>query len=241
MAYKRQADGFFMGRNHMEKFYRCLIVEDELYSANLISNYLKIYKQFYTPRIVQTCSDAVREIKSTNFDLIFCDIHLPDGNSIDLIKSLSIRSPVVLISGDKNQSLKAYDLDVIDYVVKPVSRDRFNKTIEKLLVVIEGRKQLSKEKNGHFEEINNNKTLETILSHRYNLSPTECALCRSIKTGKNMDDILASHSITRNTYKTHMKKIFAKTIDFNNPNSSHGQGKLRDLTIFLLKLEKEGQ
>lgn len=221
-----------------KKIYHCLIVEDETYAANLIADYLKRFDFFYAPQIAHTIADAEKKIKKRAFDALFCDIHLPDGNTIDFINSLTEQIPVILITADSDQSLIAYEMDVIDYIVKPIRQERFNKAIDKLLQAIHGRKQILKQQQSGKTGIDSY-TLENILISRYQLSRTESAICCSIADGKTTTEILEIHEITRNTWKTHLKRIFSKTIDLDNNVTQKSQGKLQYLTWFLMNLKDE--
>jgi DNA-binding CsgD family transcriptional regulator len=82
-------------------------------------------------------------------------------------------------------------------------------------------------------------TLERILKQKYQLTKSEAAICLSVVSGKKIEEILHLHTITRNTYKTHLKHIFSKTIDRQNGSVQKNHGKLLHLTWFLMNLKKE--
>ncbi|MDH4263751.1 MAG: response regulator [Spirochaetia bacterium] len=222
----------------MKKLYRCLIVEDEPSSANLVVNYLKEYDDFYAPKIAQNISEAMENIKHQKFDLIFCDIHLPDGNAMDLMKSLDVTTPLILITGDRNQSLGAYEMDAVDYIVKPVSSERFNRALKKMLQVISGRNYL-KNKLNFVDSPERADQFQYLLINRYKLSQAESAICYDLVCGKKTDEITSQREISYNTFKSHMKRIYAKTIDSTMVEIKKSQGKLQRLTLFLLDLQKE--
>ncbi|MDH4199897.1 MAG: response regulator [Spirochaetia bacterium] len=223
----------------MSELYRCMIVEDETHSARLIASYIKNYPEFYAPKISSTIAYAQECLHKQEYDLLFLDLHLPDATAFDLLRTGKVQCPVILITGDRMQSLAAYELNVVDYLIKPVTRQRFEKAIQKVTEIIAGRKELretdNRKKNASAED-----SVKVILVLRYYLSPREADICGSILKGKKPAEIQKMYSITLNTYKTHMKHIFSKTIDRHLDAPQSGHGKLQQLTIFLFNLTRSG-
>jgi DNA-binding NarL/FixJ family response regulator len=142
--------------------------------------------------------------------------------------------PIIFLTIDKNQSLAAYEANVVDYLVKPFDQQRFDRAVSKAMEIIAGKTWLKKSIAGENKFKNNE--FESILSFYYNLSLTECAICNSIAAGKTISEIIVLHSITHNTLKTHLRRIFSKTIDRDEAPTMEGQRKLQRLTYFLMSL-----
>ena len=113
----------------------CIIIDDEAMArviiAKMISNYTEIY-------VLEAFSNAIDAIKYLNqndsVDVLFLDIHMPDFNGFDLIQSLKNPPKVILVTSDKNFAFEAFEYKcIVDYLVKPIARERFDKAIEKLL------------------------------------------------------------------------------------------------------------
>jgi DNA-binding LytR/AlgR family response regulator len=71
-------------------------------------------------------------LKQTSVDLVFLDIHMPKISGIELLKSLKDKPKVILTTAYREYAMEAYDLDVVDYLLKPVTFDRFLRGVSKL-------------------------------------------------------------------------------------------------------------
>lgn len=112
---------------------KCLIVDDEPLAIKLIKNHLKHFKQF---EIVAECENAIEAsqiLQNNNIDLLFLDIQMPEINGIDFLKSLTQRPKVIITSAYKEFAIDGFNLDVLDFLLKPISLDRFFKAINKFL------------------------------------------------------------------------------------------------------------
>jgi two-component system LytT family response regulator len=109
----------------------CIAVDDEpLALALLLDNISKIPNL----HLVASCTDAFEATKALQehqVDLIFIDIQMPGLTGLQFIKSLAQKPMVILITAYKQYALDSYDLDVVDYLVKPVAIDRFMKACNK--------------------------------------------------------------------------------------------------------------
>ena len=110
---------------------RCVAVDDEPLALTLLTDYIgKI--PFLT--LVATCGDAfeaTRVLQEKEIDLLFIDIQMPGLTGLQFIQSLTRRPMVILITAYKKFALEGFDLDVVDYLVKPVGLDRFMKACNK--------------------------------------------------------------------------------------------------------------
>ena len=76
--------------------------------------------------------EAFEWLQGNQVDLMFLDIEMPDLNGIDFLKGLSRRPEVILTTAYREYALEGYELNVVDYLLKPISFDRFFKAISKL-------------------------------------------------------------------------------------------------------------
>lgn len=112
---------------------RCLIVDDEPLAIKLIRNHLKHFKQF---EIVAECENAIEAsqiLQNNTIDLLFLDIQMPEINGIDFLKSLPNRPKTIITSAYKEFAIDGFNLDVLDFLLKPITLDRFFKAINKFL------------------------------------------------------------------------------------------------------------
>ncbi|CAL2104186.1 Two-component system response regulator [Tenacibaculum sp. 190130A14a] len=113
---------------------RCLIIDDDS-TARLIIN--KLCAEFNELEVIEEFSNAIDAIKflntESNIDVIFLDIHMPTFSGFDFIKTLKHPPQIVLTTSDKNFALDAFEYDcVVDYLVKPITKERFQKALTKL-------------------------------------------------------------------------------------------------------------
>ncbi len=113
---------------------RCLIVDDEPLAIEVIETYLKNLSDI---EIIGTCNNAVQAfeiVKKQNVDLIFLDIQMPQITGIDFIKALNNPPKVIFTTAYRDYAIDGFDLNVVDYLLKPISFDRFLKAIDKYYV-----------------------------------------------------------------------------------------------------------
>src|SRR5580765_401993 len=111
---------------------KCLIIDDEPLAQNVIENYLK---QFSFIELVAKCENAIIALewmKKQKIDLIFLDISMPFISGIEFIKALQNSPAIILTTAHKEFAVESYELNVLDYLLKPISFDRFLKAINKL-------------------------------------------------------------------------------------------------------------
>jgi len=116
-----------------EKTYNCLIVDDEPRAREILKRYIE---QVPMLRLTDECTnalEALRALQSNNIDLLFLDVQMPQISGIDLIKSLQSAPAIILTTAFEQYALQAFDLNVSDYLLKPVQFDRFLKAVIKTL------------------------------------------------------------------------------------------------------------
>ena len=111
----------------------CIIVDDDSAARLIVSKLCSKHPQL---RVVDEFSNAIEAIKFLNaneVDLIFLDIHMPTFSGFDFIQTLKNPPKIILTTSDKNFALEAFEYPcVVDYLVKPIAQERFEKAIEKL-------------------------------------------------------------------------------------------------------------
>jgi len=112
--------------------FRCLIIDDEPLAQNVIESYLKNVPFI---ELIDKCDNAVVALelmKRQKIDLLFLDISMPFISGIEFIKTLQDRPSIILTTAHKEFAIESYELNVLDYLLKPISFSRFLKAINKL-------------------------------------------------------------------------------------------------------------
>jgi DNA-binding LytR/AlgR family response regulator len=123
------------------KKYNCLIVDDEPPAREVLRRYIA---QMPMLNLIAECGNAVQAIsmlKQQHIDLLFLDIQMPQVTGFDLIGTLVNAPKIVLTTAFEQYAVKAFELDVTDYLVKPIRFDRFLKAVIKALPEQELRKE----------------------------------------------------------------------------------------------------
>ena len=115
----------------MKNNIRCIIVDDEPLAVEVIESYLNSIGGF---TIVAKCSNALiayQVMQKEEVDLIFLDIQMPKLSGINFVKSLTNPPKVIITTAYRDYALDGYELDVTDYLLKPIRLERFIKAIDK--------------------------------------------------------------------------------------------------------------
>lgn len=116
---------------------RCLIIDDEPLAIEVIEAHLS---QLPELELVATCNnpiEAIEMLKNDTIDLIFLDIEMPLLSGIDFIKTIPNVPKVIFTTAYRNYAIESYELDVIDYLLKPISFSRFFKAVNKFKALVE--------------------------------------------------------------------------------------------------------
>ncbi len=117
----------------MESNYSCLIVDDEYPAHDVIKSLLKGYSNLTFVKNCYNGEDALHEIKTGLYDIVFLDINMPILNGIDLLKEIDNKPAIVITTAYTNFAFEAYENDAVDYLQKPISEQRFKKAITKAI------------------------------------------------------------------------------------------------------------
>jgi DNA-binding LytR/AlgR family response regulator len=131
---------------------RCIIVEDEILAQQVIQSHLRQIDQFELAAVCHNATEAMQVLQKQEIDLIFLDIQLPGMTGLHFLRALADPPLVVLTTAYPEYALESYEFSVIDYLLKPISFDRFRKTINK---ITDGRlfTQTAAERDNHADHI----------------------------------------------------------------------------------------
>lgn len=110
-----------------------IIIDDEVLAIQIIENYLK---EFQNMQLVGTYTNpiqALESIEENDVDVIFLDINMSKMNGLEFLRSLENPPHIIITTAYREYAVESYDLDVLDYLVKPIPFGRFLKSINKLI------------------------------------------------------------------------------------------------------------
>ncbi len=124
---------------------KCIIVEDEALAQNVLQSHLQKIDRFELVAICNNALEAREVLNKQDIDLMFLDIQLPGMTGLNFLRSLQSPPLVVITTAYAEYAVESYEFNIIDYLLKPVSFERFSKAIDK---IVDGRlfTQVTKEK-----------------------------------------------------------------------------------------------
>ena len=149
---------------------RCLIIDDEPLAIKLIQTHLSRLDSF---EVAGECKDALKAVevlKREKIDLMFLDINMPEISGLEFLKSLPDPPYVIITTAYREYAIEGYDFDVIDFLLKPISFERFLKAINRYC----NRARPGNSKNGN------------------SLSPSDLNMFIYLQDGKNVYKVLCT-------------------------------------------------
>ena len=111
----------------------CIIIDDEATSRTIIGELCSSYKNLNVVEVFSNAIEAIKYLNQNKTDLIFLDIHMPDFNGFDFIRTLKDPPYIILTTADAEFAIQAFEYDcIVDYIVKPIKPERFKKSIQKV-------------------------------------------------------------------------------------------------------------
>jgi len=111
---------------------KCIIIDDEPLAISVIENHLKNFDNIEIVESFNNPLNAYRILEQEKIDLIFLDINMPKMTGFDFIENLSYKPLIVITTAYREYAVKSYELNILDYLVKPIPFNRFLKTINKV-------------------------------------------------------------------------------------------------------------
>src|SRR5688572_6747086 len=125
---------------------KCVIVEDEPLARNLMIEYVRKVPSL---QLIEACSSpivALDVLRKNTVDLLFLDIQMPELTGLSLLKVLQKKPFVILTTAYSEYAMQGYELDVVDYLLKPITFERFLRAVDKVTQRLESKVALPTEK-----------------------------------------------------------------------------------------------
>ncbi len=113
----------------------CIIVDDEELARAIICQFASVDTHISSSQEFSSGIEAIKYLNTNpRVDLIFLDIHMPGFNGFDFIQTINSEAKIILTTSDKNFAIQAFEYDaIVDYLVKPITLERFQKSIQKAI------------------------------------------------------------------------------------------------------------
>jgi DNA-binding LytR/AlgR family response regulator len=142
---------------------KCLLVDDNKMARMALK---QLVSQVQNLELVAECStamEAYNHLGANGVDLLFLDIEMPEMSGIDLIKKLGAKKPLIVFTTAKTDyAVEAFELNVVDYLVKPISQSRLAQAVEKAQEVLDSNKEEVKVEEQGFVFVKDNGMLKRI-------------------------------------------------------------------------------
>src|ERR1700748_3152128 len=107
----------------------CLIADDEQLAREIMENYVRRLDKLNLAARCSNGAEVYQALSNQSFDLLFLDIQMPQLTGIELLRTLKNPPAVILTTAYREYALEGYEFNVIDYLLKPISFERFLKAV----------------------------------------------------------------------------------------------------------------
>ena len=111
---------------------KCIIIDDEEFAVKVIENHISQIEELDIVSVFYSGVEAFLALDQLDFDVLFLDIQMPKITGLSMIKMMKKRPLTILTTAHREFALEGFELDVVDYLLKPISFERFLKTIQKI-------------------------------------------------------------------------------------------------------------
>lgn len=112
---------------------RCLVVDDEPLALDILEDYIKKVPFLQLVKTTTNPIEALQLVQQDQIDLVFLDVQMPELTGLQFLKIVNGKCQVILTTAYPEYALDGYELDVVDYLLKPIAFDRFYKAAHKVL------------------------------------------------------------------------------------------------------------
>lgn len=116
-----------------DQTYSVFIAEDEMPARELILDYILAWPELRISGIAKNGEDAFKKLSGRTYDLVLMDIHLPRMTGIEVLERLKVMPYLIFTTAYERYAIRAFEVGAVDYLLKPITAERFNRSIEKFL------------------------------------------------------------------------------------------------------------
>ncbi|MGA7837985.1 MAG: response regulator [Ignavibacteriaceae bacterium] len=191
---------------------RVIIIDDESLARSITRKYLSDRTEF---EIIAECSnglDAIKKINEEKPDIVFLDIQMPKMTGFEMLELLEDPPIIIFTTAYDHYAIKAFEVNAVDYLLKPFSEDRFNEALEKTIVHLKEKTSQSEIIKNLIEKNDENvEFIERVIykdGQKINIVPTE-----KIRWLEAQDDYVMVHTENNKFLKLKTMKYFERHLD----------------------------
>lgn len=143
---------------------KCVVIDDESLASDVLENYIKRVSSLTLAATFNNGIDALEYVNSNQVDLLFIDIQMPDINGMDFLKLVNKKVNIVFTSAYPEYALEGYDYNPLDFLVKPISFDKFMRAVGRAQVINAGSGETLENSAQYFYIKAKGKTIRLLLS-----------------------------------------------------------------------------
>ncbi len=142
----------------------CIIVDDEATARAIVSKMCSDTQNMNVLEEFSSAIDAIKFLNKQSVDVVFLDIHMPTFTGFDFVETLKESPKIVLVTSDKELATQAFEYEnIVDYLVKPITQERFNKSVSKITTALNNQIILNSAEN---KPVKQNNELFINIDHR---------------------------------------------------------------------------
>ncbi|OJV18667.1 MAG: DNA-binding response regulator [Dyadobacter sp. 50-39] len=124
---------------------RCVIIDDEPLALGVLEKYIAAFPVLELAGQFDDAIEGARFLEENPVDLLFIDIHMPDMTGLELVAGLDVPPMIIFTTAHKKFAYEGFELEAVDYLLKPIAIDRFGKAVQKAAERFELKKQRQQE------------------------------------------------------------------------------------------------
>ncbi|MGB3151383.1 MAG: response regulator transcription factor [Maribacter sp.] len=122
---------------------KAIVVDDEPLAVNVLKNYISRVNELCLEETFSNAIDASSYLRDNQVDIMFLDINMPFLDGLEFLSTLHKKPFVIMTTAHQEHALKSFELEAIDYLVKPIPLPRFLKSVDRIIGLKQGIKQAS--------------------------------------------------------------------------------------------------
>jgi two-component system, LytTR family, response regulator len=122
--------------------YNCLLIDDEPHILDILIGYIEKTELLQLKDSTSKGTKAMDLLAVNEYDIVFCDINMPDVNGMDIVKAYKHKTQFIMCTGFPEYAVESFDLAVVDFLVKPIMYPRFMQGVQKAIDVLNAKKKV---------------------------------------------------------------------------------------------------